>query len=127
MDMMKFASLLIVIVALSLGGMIAISQDTASASSSTFTESVSEGHQEAVAFANPCTNDLNLSYADGTLTLGIELGATQPSTSRLANLSGRAPSMVYADFANRPACNLRRFCPISRYRHGSYHKLGDNG
>ena len=80
--MIKFASLLIIIlvVALSLGGMIAISQNTVSASPSTFTESVSEGQQEAVVLANPCTNDLNLSYADGTLTLGIELGATQPST-----------------------------------------------
>ena len=77
---MKFASVVIFVVALLLGGMIAFSQNPASASSSEFTESVSEGEgrQEAPA-ANPCTNDLNLSYADGTLTLGIELGATQPS------------------------------------------------
>ena len=76
---MKFASIVILVVALLLGGMIAFSQNSASASSSAFAESVSEGesHQETTAAANPCTNDLNLSYADGTLTLGIELGATQ--------------------------------------------------
>ncbi|MCH7787771.1 MAG: hypothetical protein IIC22_09685 [Chloroflexi bacterium] len=76
---MKFASVVILVVALLLGGMIAFSQNSASASSSAFAESVSGGQQEAVALANPCTNDLNLSYADGTLTLGIELGATQPA------------------------------------------------
>ena len=77
---MKFASIAIFVVALLLGGAIAFPQNTASASSSAFAESVSggESHQAAVA-ANPCTNDLNLSYTDGTLTLGIELGATQPA------------------------------------------------
>lgn len=77
--MMKFASLAIFVVALLLGGVIAISQNTASASSSEFADNVSGGSLGAVALANPCTNDLNLSYEDGTLTLGIELGATQPS------------------------------------------------
>ena len=79
--MMKFASLAIFVVALLLGGVVAISQNIASASSSGFAESVigGEGPQGAEVASNPCTNDLNLSYADGTLTLGIELGATQPS------------------------------------------------
>ena len=75
--MMKFASIVIFVVALLLGGAVAISQNTASASSSKFAEKVSTGEspQGAEVVANPCTNDLNLSYADGTLTLGIELGA----------------------------------------------------
>ena len=78
---MKFASLVIFVVALLLGGVVAISQNTANASSSELAVCVSgaESPQGAEVAANPCTNDLNLSYADGTLTLAIELGATQPS------------------------------------------------